>query len=393
MFLYILCLLLFGGCLVLTFLVLDLRMKCREYEIQVNSLKAEIKGTTVGTAQYAGISDGRENDGESRTSTFEKTETASGEGLSAAKAGTASEPEPTATPVPTFTPTPEPASEAPSGTGAEPQAPASEPAAETAAAASAEAGTAAQPAGAEPEPQAEPPAEAATAEIRMPADYPAIEKLEPGTILDPADVRGREDAMFAEYMITEGDAVYNRINGKSYRENPNIALSDLRYLKMIHYNFDHQIQVGEMIVNQSITEDVLHIFRELYDIGYEIQSMYLIDNYWAGDGDSSDYASIDVNNTSAFCYRTATGSGNLSNHAYGRAIDLNPQQNPYVSFDGNGSPVWYHRNADPYIDRNSGDPHVIVAHDACYNIFAKYGFSWGGNWASIKDYQHFEKKQ
>ena len=83
---------------------------------------------------------------------------------------------------------------------------------------------------------------------------------------------------------------------------------------MLHYNFNHEIQVGEMIVNAAISRDVLSVFQELFAAEYEIQSMRLIDDYWTGDGDSSDSNSIDNNNTSAFCYRQITGGGNLSNH-------------------------------------------------------------------------------
>lgn len=194
---------------------------------------------------------------------------------------------------------------------------------------------------------------------------------------------------FCAYEIP--DDVYERINGKSYRENDNIGLDGLRYLKMLHYNFEHQIQMGEMIVNAAIAEDVTNIFRELFEAEYEVQSMYLIDNYWTGDGESSDTASIDVNNTSAFCYRAVTGGSSLSNHAYGRAIDLNPQQNPYVSYRS-GSPSWSHENANDYIDRSTGLPHVITHDDVAYQIFTKYGFTWGGDWSTIKDYQHFERK-
>lgn len=188
------------------------------------------------------------------------------------------------------------------------------------------------------------------------------------------------------------DEVYQRINGRSYQENPNIALSDLRYLKMLHYNYDHQIQVGEMIVNAQIADEICSIFQELFENEYEIYSMYLVDNYWAGDGDSSDYASIDVNNTSAFNYREQTGGGALSNHAYGCAIDINPMENPYVVYDGDTPVEWAHSNADPYIDRTSGAEHVITHDDLCYQIFAKYGYSWGGDWSNPKDYQHFEKR-
>lgn len=80
----------------------------------------------------------------------------------------------------------------------------------------------------------------------------------------------------------EGDAVWQEINGKSWHKNENIALSDLRYLKMLHYNFKHQIQVGEMIVNASIAEDTLQVFRELFDQQYKIEQMLLVDHFWIG---------------------------------------------------------------------------------------------------------------
>lgn len=246
------------------------------------------------------------------------------------------------------------------------------------------------------EPQAETPTESLeqNAMIHPPAGQAevSLEMLEVGETVDASAVAANKDQYFRAYEITEGDAVYNRINGKSYYANDNIGLSDLRYIKLVHYNFEHNVQVGELIVNAAIADDVLNIFKELYDAEYEIQSMQLVDDFWTGDGDSSDSNSIDHNNTSAFCYRMATGGANLSNHAYGRAIDLNPQQNPYVWYDSNGQARWSHENANSYIDRSCGDPHVIVQGDTCYNIFTKYGFSWGGLWGSPVDYQHFEKK-
>lgn len=219
----------------------------------------------------------------------------------------------------------------------------------------------------------------------------SVDQFSPGQIIDSSQIQGNENMFFKAYEISEGDAVYNRIYGKSYYENENIGLQDLRYLKMLHYNFNHEVQVGEMIVNAAISNDVLSVFQELFAVGYEIQSMRLIDDFWTGDGDSSDSNSIDNNNTSAFCYRQITGGGNLSNHAYGRAIDINPQQNPYV-WNSQGQLQWSHENASPYVDRTCGDPHVIVENDVCYNIFAKYGFSWGGLWSNPVDYQHFEKE-
>lgn len=219
----------------------------------------------------------------------------------------------------------------------------------------------------------------------------SVDSMEIGQVISAEQVAGKAEDFFKAYEIVEGDDVYNRINGRSYYANDNIGLSDLRYLKMAHYNFEHQVQIGEMIVNAQISNDVLNIFKELFEAEYEIQSMRLIDDYWTGDGDSSDSNSIDNNNTSAFCYREITGGGRLSKHAFGRAIDINPQQNPYV-WNSAGQLQWSHENASPYIDRNCGDPHVIVQNDICCNIFAKYGFSWGGLWSDPIDYQHFEKE-
>ena len=196
---------------------------------------------------------------------------------------------------------------------------------------------------------------------------------------------------FTSSEIKRGDAVFNRINGKSYRDNNDIALEDLRYLTIPYYNFEQQVMLGEMIVNVDIQEDVLNIFKELFNNKYEINSMKLIDDYWilGTDGNKADNNSIEENNTSCFCYRQVTGGESISNHGYGRAIDINPQQNPYVE-NGKNS----HRNADEYVNnRYVGEPHVIVAsdEDICYSIFTKYGFTWGGNWTNPIDYQHFEK--
>ena len=232
-----------------------------------------------------------------------------------------------------------------------------------------------------------------------PTPTPVPEKLKnlsgysAGTVISKDKIdRENLSNYFTSYEIEEGDSVYNRIYGKSYVSNNNIGLSDLRYLKMLHINFDGNYQVGEMIVNKSVAGEVLEIFEILCAEGYQIHSMYLIDNYWAGDGDSSDWYSIDDNNTSAFCYRQATGSGNLSKHALGRAIDINPQQNPYVTYNSDGSPKYSHDNASDYVSGRSSDTaHVITTSDRAYELFTDRGWTWGGNWDSPKDYQHFQK--
>ena len=149
------------------------------------------------------------------------------------------------------------------------------------------------------------------------------------------------------------------------------------------------VEAVERAIDECIAEDVLNIFKELFQQKYQIESIILVDEFWVEgeDGNRADFESIEVNNTSCFNYRPVSGGESLSNHAYGLAIDINPQQNPYVTAAG----VYSHENAAPYLDRNSGDPAVIVQGDICYSIFEKYGFSWGGLWQDPIDYQHFEK--
>lgn len=204
---------------------------------------------------------------------------------------------------------------------------------------------------------------------------------------------------FTASSIMPGDAVYSRINGKSYRENSDIQLSQLRYLKVLHRNYNGKIQVGELICNASVAQDLLAIFRELFQSKYQIYSMYLVDDFWNGDGLSTDEASVRANNTSAFNYRRASDSTSLSTHALGKAVDINPRHNPYVV---QGSSGWY---TDPHIDYDTGeegyvDPatrpgrlHAMTDGDLCVQTFKKYGFTWGGDWTGqSRDYQHFERK-
>ena len=187
------------------------------------------------------------------------------------------------------------------------------------------------------------------------------------------------------------EEVRQKMNGKSMRQNNDISYKDLRYLKIPHYNFSGTVETGEMVVNKAVAEDVLDIFAELYDIKYPIERMELVDNYGA-----DDYKSIDYNNTSAFNYRPSTdGSGRLSQHALGRAIDINPQINPYV----NSNQVGSHSNAKEYWSRdwkNWSDETAQKAYigpDAeIYKIFINHGWEWGGSWSSYRDYQHFQKK-
>ncbi len=219
----------------------------------------------------------------------------------------------------------------------------------------------------------------------LPGSVPA------GTVLTTDQTGESENDWF--YAEPIGEEVFSRIDGKTYPEGCPLSLDELSYLRVLHYNFDHEIQVGELIVNADLSETFLDIFRTLFEEEYEIYSMYLADDFWTGDALTTDTASIAADNTSAFSYRVIETSGNLSNHASGRAIDINPLENPYLTIGEDGSISCEQEGSIPYLDRTAGLDHMIDEEDPCYQLFTSYGFTWGGSWSNPVDYQHFEKKQ
>lgn len=158
-------------------------------------------------------------------------------------------------------------------------------------------------------------------------------------------------------------------------------MSDLAYLRVMHYNMDGVACLGELVVNVKIAEKVMEIFQEIFDAKFPIEKMRLIDNYGA-----DDELSMSDNNSSAFCYRSITNKpGFVSKHGLGLAIDINTRLNPYVK----GSCI-APSNAVKYVDRTLNEPGMIQADDVVVTAFKKRGFKWGGDWTSLKDYQYFE---
>lgn len=181
------------------------------------------------------------------------------------------------------------------------------------------------------------------------------------------------------------DAVFARMKGRSYPEGCTVPLSDLRYLSVLHYDLNGDICEGEMVCNKAIADDLLALFRALYDARYPIGQMRLIDDY-----DADDNRSMAANNTSCFCYRRIAGSNRLSKHSMGMAVDINPLYNPWVR-TVNGRKVVVPAEAAVYADRSAAFPCKLTSNDLCTHLFLQYGFRWGGNWKNSKDYQHFEK--
>ena len=160
---------------------------------------------------------------------------------------------------------------------------------------------------------------------------------------------------FYQQEIT--DDIFDRIEGKSFKANCTTSRDDLRYLRVLHYNKEREVQEGELICHKDIADDLLVIFQELYKAAYPIERMVLIDEY-----DADDEASMRANNTSAFNFRPASGMRRLSSHSTGMAIDINPLYNPLVKERG-GRTLFYPSNAGAYIDRTKCFPYKIEKGD------------------------------
>ena len=184
------------------------------------------------------------------------------------------------------------------------------------------------------------------------------------------------------------DDVWRRMQGKTYHDNPHVRRQHLRYLRVLHWDYDEKIHLGEMVCNKLIADKLLTIFRQLYEVRYPIQRILLPDVY-----DADDETQMRANNTSCFCFRAIAGSGRLSKHALGLAVDINTLYNPYVKKRKDGSLFVQPATATKYCNRNTPFPYKIDHQDLCYRLFRKQGFTWGGDWTSSKDYQHFEFKQ
>ena len=174
----------------------------------------------------------------------------------------------------------------------------------------------------------------------------------------------------------------------SWKKGCPVLLNDLRYLRLQYLDFKGQTREGEMIVHKAVASEVVNIFNELYSINYPIHKMKLVSAYKA-----NDWQSIEAGNTSAFNCRNATGSKKWSKHSYGKAIDINPIENPYISRKGHIShkASLKYRKREHRLDIHPDNRALLLKHDKATQIFKKYGWKWGGDWSGVKDYQHFSK--
>jgi hypothetical protein len=198
-----------------------------------------------------------------------------------------------------------------------------------------------------------------------------------GALLVPAAGAQTQAAPFRSSVSPIGAAF--RAQMTSWHKGCPVPISDLRLVKVSFWGFDGRAHQGRLILHRRYTSPVVKALRTLYYKRFPIRRMRLVEAYG-----SSDDRSMAADNTSAFNCRGVPGSGSWSEHAYGRAIDINPLENPEVK-NGVVSPP----GGRKYTDRGKWKKGMIHARDRAVRAFAAVGWHWGGYWHSLKDYQHF----
>lgn len=156
-----------------------------------------------------------------------------------------------------------------------------------------------------------------------------------------------------------------------------------RLIKVKYYSYDQKIHQGQLIIDKDLVKDIKQIFKLALAEKFPIFSVIPVAApQFRKNGRWDDDLSMAANNTSGFNYREKTGGGSLSNHAYGRAIDINTFQNPYVK----GNLI-----LPPGAKYDPPTAGTLTAESAVTKLFIKLGWDWGGTWTRLQDYQHFEK--
>jgi hypothetical protein len=160
-----------------------------------------------------------------------------------------------------------------------------------------------------------------------------------------------------------------------------VGVDELAWIRLTFWGFDDQRHTGELLVNASVADDLVSVFRRLYAARFPIEEMTISTR-----ADQDAPPTGDGNATEVFNCRPTTGGTSYSQHAYGLAIDVDSFQNPYVKGD-----LVLPELASSYLDRDHVRPGMIEPGDEVVRAFAAIGWEWGGDWQSLKDYQHFSQ--
>ncbi len=182
----------------------------------------------------------------------------------------------------------------------------------------------------------------------------------------------------AEHPEVIIDSNYTLSEAVSGKKIPAYIKNNLRIVSVLYYSFDGKLHRGQFVINKYLVEDIKAVFDKIKNIKFPVEKVIPVVKY-----DWSDDKSMKDNNSSAFNYRTISGTQRLSIHAFGRAVDINPKLNPQFK----------HGHALPSgSEYKPGMPGTLTNNSLVVKEFKRRKWSWGGNWRRTKDYQHFEKK-
>ena len=202
----------------------------------------------------------------------------------------------------------------------------------------------------------------------------------PAPTASPAPTRAVASApVFQASTMPLTAATRTRMTSVSWHPGCPVGLGELRLLRLSYWGFDHAGHQGELIVNASAAASLTQAFRLLFAAGFPIRQMRVVDDF-GGD----DERSMLADNTSAFNCRLVPGTTVWAQHAYGLAVDINPFENPEIQ-NGKADPP----AAAAWVDRSRSSPAMIRDEDAAWRAFRAIGWTWGGDWHSLKDYMHF----
>lgn len=175
-------------------------------------------------------------------------------------------------------------------------------------------------------------------------------------------------------------AVRDTMHGVTWHADPRCpSFDDLALVSVTHWDMQGLEQEGEIVVAAMLGEDVVHIFERIHQARFPIERMRRVATFGG-----CDHRSMAANNTCGFNFRTIANSDRLSLHALGAAIDINPVQNPFVGRQSVQPP-----EGAGYVERQHLRPGMITRSGPVVEAFKAFGWRWGGDWTSIKDYQHF----
>lgn len=212
-----------------------------------------------------------------------------------------------------------------------------------------------------------------------PGPGPAPILAEAGPAGVPANPRPSGPEGFRGSVEKLSPELRRRMTGVSWHEGCPVGLGELRLVRATHLDFDGNSTQGALVVHERYARGMIDVLRRLWAKRFPIRRMELIDRY-GGD----DHRSMAHDNTSAFNCRFVAGTTRWSMHAYGKAVDINPRENPYVSGDLVSPP-----EGRRFADRSRRRPGMIFRDGPVRRSFERIvGWEWGGLWPGPIDYQH-----